>query len=301
MGSKQEFERSKTWGGNMNIKRVDSPQERSHICEKILRSLPDWFGIESAIVDYVKDVSRMDTWAIWDGDDPVGFLSVNKHNQWTAEVHVMGILKSHHRKGIGKQLLQKAEQSLQAQGFKFLQVKTLSESRPNVEYDQTRQFYLNVGFVPVEEFKTLWGEHNPCLLLLKAIEQPSGLHHVEIYVSNLERSTAFWSWLLCEHLGYANYQKWDSGISFRRGDCYVVFVQTEKRFLDKPYHRCSVGLNHLAFHGQSRDQVDQIVSALEAKSVPILYGDKHPHAGGSGSYAVFFEDPDRIKVEVVAP
>jgi catechol 2,3-dioxygenase-like lactoylglutathione lyase family enzyme len=32
----------------------------------------------------------------------------------------------------------------------------------------------------------------------------------------------------------------------------------------------------------------------------ILYQDRHPHAGGENYYAVFFEDPDRIKVELVA-
>jgi len=30
----------------------------------------------------------------------------------------------------------------------------------------------------------------------------------------------------------------------------------------------------------------------------ILYADRHPHAGGPDSYAVFFEDPERIKVEL---
>jgi hypothetical protein len=28
---------------------------------------------------------------------------------------------------------------------------------------------------------------------------------------------------------------------------------------------------------------------------------EHPYAGGTDHYAVYFEDPDRIKVEVVAP
>lgn len=40
------------------------------------------------------------------------------------------------------------------------------------------------------------------------------LHHVEIYVSDLVRSTEFWKWLL-ERFGHQQYQKWESGISFR--------------------------------------------------------------------------------------
>lgn len=243
----------------------------------------------------------METWAAYDGEEVVGFISTNKHNKVTAEVHVMGVLSTHHRRGVGRLLLRAAETHLSQSGFKFLTVKTLSESRPNKEYDLTRKFYLSTGFEPVEEFKTLWGEHNPCLQLIKDITQPMGLHHVEIYVSNLEKSTQFWSWLLCENLGYREFQKWDQGISFLRGSTYIVLVQTEERFLKSAYHRCNVGLNHLAFHGNSRNQIDQLKFELKKKGCTVLYEDRHPNAGSSGSYAVFFEDPDRIKVEVVAP
>ncbi|MFN7250589.1 MAG: VOC family protein [Anaerobacillus sp.] len=126
------------------------------------------------------------------------------------------------------------------------------------------------------------------------------IHHIEIYVSNLEKSTEFWGWLL-EDLGYSVYQKWDMGQSWILGDSYIVFVQTEKRFLDVPYHRCRVGLNHLAFHARSKQHVDDVTSQLKEKGVTILYNDKHPYAGGENYYAVYFEDPDRMKVELVAP
>lgn len=127
------------------------------------------------------------------------------------------------------------------------------------------------------------------------------LHHVEIYVSDLEKSTQFWSWLLCEHLAYHEFQKWDGGISYKLGETYIVFVQAQQRFLDTPYHRCHVGMNHLAFHGRSKEHIANFTAELEKRGVAILYKDKHPHAGGPDSYMVFFEDPDRIKIEVVAP
>ncbi len=129
----------------------------------------------------------------------------------------------------------------------------------------------------------------------------TGLHHVEIYVSDLKKSTSFWSWLLCDKLGYHEFQRWESGVSFKSGDTYLVFVQTEERFLEPSYHRCRVGLNHLASHGRSKEHVEEIANELKVLGFKLLYSEKHPHAGGSGSYAVFFEDPDRIKVEVVAP
>lgn len=125
------------------------------------------------------------------------------------------------------------------------------------------------------------------------------LHHVEIYVSSLQKSIEFWGWLLPK-LGYDQFQKWESGISWKHGQTYIVFVQAKERFMDIAYHRCRVGLNHLAFHAKSKEHVDEITEALRKKGIPILYKDKHPYAGGKDYYAVFFEDPDRIKVELVA-
>lgn len=125
------------------------------------------------------------------------------------------------------------------------------------------------------------------------------LHHVEIYVSDLDRSVEFWGWFL-ERLGYTLYQSWEKGRSWRLGPTYLVFVQTEAAYCDVAYHRKRAGLNHLAFHAKSRAQVDEMTEKLRARDVRILYEDAHPYAGGPDHYAVYFEDPDRIKVEFVA-
>lgn len=126
------------------------------------------------------------------------------------------------------------------------------------------------------------------------------LHHLEIYVSDLKKSTVFWGWLL-ETLGYEVYQQWEHGISWKQQNTYLVFVQAEDQYLDIPYHRCRVGLNHLAFHATSREEVDLLTEQLRGRGVRILYEGEHPFAGGEHHYAVYFEDPDRIKVELVAP
>ncbi|WP_175614461.1 VOC family protein [Piscibacillus halophilus] len=126
-----------------------------------------------------------------------------------------------------------------------------------------------------------------------------GLHHIELYVSNLKKSLAFWGWFL-EELGYKPYQQWDQGASWKIEHTYIVFVQTEETYLDVPYHRRRTGLNHLAFYANSPQDVDDMTYKLMKKGVPILYRDQHPFAGGQNHYAVYFEDPDRIKVEFVA-
>ena len=125
------------------------------------------------------------------------------------------------------------------------------------------------------------------------------LHHIELYVKDLNKSKEFWGWLLDE-LGYNEYQSWEHGISYILEKTYIVLVQVEERFLDIPYHRCRSGLNHLAFHGGSKDFVDKITIKLREKAIKILYEDRHPYAGGPDYYAVYFEDPDRMKVEITA-
>lgn len=90
------------------------------------------------------------------------------------------------------------------------------------------------------------------------------LHHVELYVSDRRASTEFWGWFLGE-LGYVEFQRWEEGISGRLGPTYLVLVQVESRHLWPPYHRSRVGLNHLAFHANSRAQVDEITGALRRR------------------------------------
>jgi hypothetical protein len=52
---------------------------------------------------------------------------------------------------------------------------------------------------------------------------------------------------------------------------------------------------------ESHEAVDDLTAELRRRGVTVLYEDRHPYAGGGDSYAVFFEDPDRIKLEISAP
>lgn len=119
-------------------------------------------------------------------------------------------------------------------------------------------------------------------------------------VSNLERSKLFWKFLLEDNLGYSKFQEWGNGISWKHVYTYIVFVQTEGRFLYRPFHRKTTGINHLAFAVKTPEDVDTIASKLRERGHQILYQETHPYAGGERHYALFTEDPDRIKVEVVA-
>lgn len=147
----------------MSVKFIDSHREK--ICEDILRSLPDWFGIESALVDYIAGVRDKPMWVVTHNGDVVGFISVVTHNPHTAEIYVMGIKEDHHRMGLGKRLVDTVIAWLRANRYESLTVKTLGPSRPNEHYDRTRKFYEKIGFLPIEESKTIWGSANPCLVM----------------------------------------------------------------------------------------------------------------------------------------
>lgn len=153
---------------NMDMLQIRDPQTGlSAVCEPILRSLPDWFGIEEATAQYIRDIETMPTILACVDGSPVGFLTVRKHNPLAAEIHVMGILPEYHRHGIGRRMLERAEAVLRAEGVRFLQVKTLSASHPDPSYARTRLFYQAMGFCPLEEFPTLWDAGNPCLQMVK--------------------------------------------------------------------------------------------------------------------------------------
>lgn len=100
----------------------------------------------------------------------VGFLTVRQHGKYAAEIHVMGIRPEMHRRGIGRALVQTVEAALCGNGVEYLQVKTLSPAHPDGNYAKTRQFYLAMGFRPLEEFPNLWGEGNPCLQMVKQVK-----------------------------------------------------------------------------------------------------------------------------------
>lgn len=138
------------------------------LCDGILRSLPEWFGIESALVRYVSDCERWPTWIAWIDGAPVGFITVHTHFPRAAEIHCIAVAPQRHRAGVGRRLVEFAGEVLRAAGVEYLQVKTLGPSRPSVEYERTRRFYEAMGFVALEEFKDLW-PGNPALQMISRL------------------------------------------------------------------------------------------------------------------------------------
>ena len=138
------------------------------LCEPILRLLPEWFGIEAAISNYVREIDKLPTFLAVSEEQVVGFLALKQHSEYAAEVYVMAVHPQFHQLGIGRRLVEVAEQELCSSGVEYLQVKTLGTSHPDQHYARTRAFYQSIGFKPLEEFVGLW-EANPCLQMIKRL------------------------------------------------------------------------------------------------------------------------------------
>jgi predicted kinase/GNAT superfamily N-acetyltransferase len=138
-------------------------------CRQVLSALPRWFGIPQSVEDYVAMADRSPTIVASLGGRDIGFLTLVRHSPFAAEVHVMGVLSDFHRHGIGTQMLEHAERLLVADGVELLQVKTLSATKPDEGYEQTRAFYLASGFRPLEELPDLWDPENPALQMVKVL------------------------------------------------------------------------------------------------------------------------------------
>ncbi|TVQ39425.1 MAG: GNAT family N-acetyltransferase, partial [Wenzhouxiangella sp.] len=136
--------------------------------DRILRSLPDWFGIEDAIVEYVKQSAEYPTWFACTRGQPIGIITLRQHFSQAAEIHLMAVLSQYHRRGVGRTMVEFAEIYLLERGVSFLQVKTQGPSRPDPNYALTQKFYEAMGFVSLEEFPDLW-PGNPALQLVKRL------------------------------------------------------------------------------------------------------------------------------------
>jgi glyoxylase I family protein len=131
-----------------------------------------------------------------------------------------------------------------------------------------------------------------------------GIDHLDLVVTDLERSLAFYRGLLTP-LGYAR----ESTIVGERGERVVSLgraggggsIGLRERQSDAhavPYDRYAIGVHHLAFAASSRAVVDDRAWWLAHQGTTIESGPEE-YAYAPGYYAVFFYDPDGIKLEVV--
>ena len=125
-----------------------------------------------------------------------------------------------------------------------------------------------------------------------------GLHHVELWVPSLARAEESWGWLLGE-LGWVEHQRWPAGVSWILDATYIV-VEQSPALVGDVHDRLRPGLNHLALHGGTPQRVDRLVDVAPGHGWTLLFPDRHPYAGGPGTYAAYLTDRDGYEAELVA-
>ncbi len=133
----------------------------------------------------------------------------------------------------------------------------------------------------------------------------SAIHHLDLVVTSLERSVPFYQELLGwtesgdivgeqgERVVYiwppGRDAAWAGSIGLRekRSDAHPV-----------PYDRYGVGVHHVAWQAGSREEVDERFRWLRARGAAIESGPRE-YDYMPGYYAVFFYDPDGLKLEIV--
>jgi catechol 2,3-dioxygenase-like lactoylglutathione lyase family enzyme len=127
---------------------------------------------------------------------------------------------------------------------------------------------------------------------------PTGaIHHVELWVPNLDKAITSLGWLLTA-LGYRMFQDWPGGRSWQAGHSYIVVEQSPARTASR-HDRCRPGLNHLAFHVETRELVDELAREAQLHGWKLMFTDQHPFAGGQQHYAAYLENSDGYEVELV--
>ena len=128
----------------------------------------------------------------------------------------------------------------------------------------------------------------------------ASVYHLELNVSDPKISFPFYKDLFA-YLGFRITYEDKIIFGASNGELSFWIKKTEDKYKKNIYHRKNPGLNHLAFKVESQEDVDKFYKEfLVPRKTPILYNSPKKFPEYSGDYyAVYFEDPDRIKLEVV--
>jgi catechol 2,3-dioxygenase-like lactoylglutathione lyase family enzyme len=124
------------------------------------------------------------------------------------------------------------------------------------------------------------------------------VHHLELWVADLEAADASLGWLL-QALGYELMDSWPVGRSWRLADAYIV-LESGPDVLVQGHERRRPGMNHVAFHAGTERDVDDFTTEALRHGWSLLFADRHPHAGGPAHYAAYLENDEGFEVELVA-
>lgn len=120
------------------------------------------------------------------------------------------------------------------------------------------------------------------------------INHISLTVGDLETAERFYDPLLA-FLGYRLTDRQAGHMEWTGPGGWLILRPARNPSAHDRYAR---GLHHLAWNADSRAQVDALHDLLIALGATVLDGPAEFPQHGDGYYAVFFEDPDGIKLEL---
>lgn len=128
------------------------------------------------------------------------------------------------------------------------------------------------------------------------------IHHIDLTVKDAHASRAFYESVL----GFMGYRLADAppyGYDFdlRDGDffCSIGILSARGEHAERVHDRYSPGLHHIAWNAASREDVDAMHVHLLSIGANITDAPADYPKYGPGYYAIFFTDPDGLKLEYV--
>jgi glyoxylase I family protein len=124
-----------------------------------------------------------------------------------------------------------------------------------------------------------------------------GVEHIDLTVNEIGRSRAFYDLVLGE-LGFRKFED-ENYIHWSNAQMTIAIRAASDPNRGARFDRYRVGLHHLAFRARSRADVDQFHRFLAREKITVLDTPAEYPQYGRDYYAVFFADPDEMKLELV--
>ena len=151
------------------IEEILDNNKKAEYTNNILRKLPEWFGIEESLLEYVSTVKKYPFWAAFNEENCIGFFSGKIHHNRTGDIYLCGVDPKYHGNGIGTLLFKEMENYFIKSNCKYIIVKTVDEMDIEKHYGKTVKFYKSIGFEKLITLPEMWDENNPCLIMIKDI------------------------------------------------------------------------------------------------------------------------------------
>jgi catechol 2,3-dioxygenase-like lactoylglutathione lyase family enzyme len=125
-----------------------------------------------------------------------------------------------------------------------------------------------------------------------------GIDHLALCVGDMKRSKAFYDKVLGV-MGFERQWEFDEVVGWNNGETMFWISRADKQGRRHKHRTGNIGFHHYAFELDAREQVDALYDFLLAEKVDVVDAPAAYPDYGEGYYAVYFLDPDGLKLEAM--